>query len=147
MRQKLARHPLISSCFSWNHGRRGCQGPGEEKSRNADEVKFIDTDEVKWRHAGGMTQSPMGGMLPHVTQHAEEIEKDRSAWTKRDQHLVEKKKAINGWGPTEDGTMTRHPQTVMSISIRRESMLEMRKSCPGTKEKQFAISRIDTFSQ
>lgn len=30
----LAWHPLISSCFSWNHGRRGCLGPGEEKRRS-----------------------------------------------------------------------------------------------------------------
>lgn len=90
-----------------------------------------------------MTQSPMGGMLPDVTQHAEEIEKDRSARTKRHPTPCGKKKPLTVEGPLK----TRHLQTVMNVSIRGESELETRNGCADTKEKQFAISRIDTFSQ
>lgn len=73
-KQMLAVHRLISSCFSWNHGRRGCLGPGEEKSRMEMKWSVIETDEVKWRHAGGCC------MLIDFRQHAAEMKKTNILW-------------------------------------------------------------------
>ena len=89
---------------------------GEEQ--DADEVKFKDTEEVKWRHAGGMTQSPKGCMLPDVRQRAEEVKK--TMWylgkkgrpTACDIMISFFKKPLMVEGPIEDGEMTRHLQTV-----------------------------------
>lgn len=84
----LAWHVLISPHFSWNHGRGGWLGPGGGEEQDEDEVKFIDTDEVKWRHARGMTQSPTGCMLPEVRQHAEEMGKMYEKETKSLWHYL-----------------------------------------------------------
>lgn len=107
----LARHPLISSCFSWNHGRRGCLGPEEEKRRM--QMKWSLQTQMKWSASmrSGMTQSPTGCMLPDVRKHAEQIIKDEPVWkkNKRDNNTLwcyhfskrerkKKKEAMSGWG-------------------------------------------------
>lgn len=84
----LAWHVLISPHFSWNHGRGGWLGPGGGEEQDEDEVKFKDTDEVKWRHARGMTQSPTGCMLPEVRPHAEEMGKMYEKETKSLWHYL-----------------------------------------------------------
>lgn len=147
--QTLAWHPQIRSCFSWNHGRGGWLGPGEEKSR----MKWSLKIQMKW------SDSVQEEWLSHPRDACYQMSDTmhrrwkRQIAKKTGQHLVtlwKKKKAINGWGPTKDGVMTRHLQTV-SISPqpddRQESILETRKDCTGTKEKLFASSRINTFSQ
>lgn len=131
----LAWHVLISPHFSWNHGRGGWLGPGGGEEQDEDEVKFIDTDEVKWRHARGMTQSPTGCMLPEVRQHAEEMGKMYEKETKSLWHYLFLSSSSFKQLIIEDplrqhddkNRMLRFLSYCSSMTDRR-SMLDMRKS-------------------
>lgn len=125
----LAWHSLISSCFSWNHGRGGCQGPGEEKSRM--KMKRCLQIHIKW--SDGMQEEwfnhPVG---LHATRHQTACRGDEKelSMKKRDQHLVtlwlKEKKVFKGWGPTEKGMMRRHHTQSTTFPSHHSSMTDKR---------------------
>lgn len=72
-RTNITRHPHTSSCFSWNHGRRGCRCPGEEKSRKW--MKSVSSRRGGWAKSCEGGSRSLGCMVAHEGRHAEHGEK------------------------------------------------------------------------
>lgn len=148
----LTSSPL-SSCFSWSHGRRGCQGPGEEKSR----VQWWnDVHRYRWAAettCRGERLSHSGGCMltADFRQHAED---------QRKTPLWPKKKGTNAWRRHEKERdiyvgggsleMARWRDTNLQRANERFHLTTdtrayaVRKGCAGTKETVYPS--IDVFS-
>ena len=151
----LARHRLISSCFSWNHGRRGCLGPGEEKSR----VKMKRSSEIQMKRSDGMQDEWLDHPWAACYQISGSMQRKWKRQTRKEKketkHLVRLRLfffVVMWLGAhwrrhddtyTQSWTFPSHHSPVTDL----KSILQRRKVCAGTKEKQLATSRINTISQ